>query len=141
MRESNAVSSVELMELSKQIPALKQVLILDTCEAGGMNSIVAGLYGSRVSVLARALGMHLFAGAKSYQDALDNYQGNGLFTHFLLKGLRGSADGNRDEMLTAFEMNPYLTREVRDASKGMQVPFIWNFGEDLKLTKVSALRR
>lgn len=134
VRESNTLSSVELVELSKRLPALKQVLSLDTCEAGGMNSIVAGLYDSRVSVLAKALGMHLFAGAKSYQTALDDYHGNGLFTHFLLEGLRGSADRNRDRTITAVEMSPYLTRSVKQASGGKQVPFIRNFGEDIRLS-------
>ena len=101
-----------------------------------MSSIVAGLYDSRVSVLAKALGMHLFAGAKEYQDALDDYQGNGLFTHFLLKGLRGSADGNRDRSVTVLEMNPYLSRAVEQASGGKQTPFIRNFGDDLAIARV-----
>jgi len=67
---------------------LKQIFI-DTCQSGGVESIVAGLYNARISVLAKALAMHKVAGAKTYQAAQDNYEGNGLFTHFVLKKLRG----------------------------------------------------
>jgi len=130
------ISSVELMELSKKIPALKQIFILDTCHAGGVETIVTGLYDARISVLAKALGMHIFAGAKTYQEAQDDYQGNGLFTHFILNGLKGEADENHNKEVTVFEMNPYLARTVKDASKGSQEPFIWNFGDDLPLSKL-----
>ena len=60
---------------------------LDTCQSGEVDTIISGLYDARISVLAKALGMHIFAGAKTYQDALDDYQGNGLFTHFILIGI------------------------------------------------------
>lgn len=132
----NSISSVELMELSKRIPALKQIFILDTCQSGGMENIVSGLYDARISVLAKALGMHIFAGAKTYQEAQDIYQENGLFTHFVLNGLKGMADVNKNKEVTVLEMNPYLASKVKEASGGMQEPFIRNYGDDLPLAKV-----
>jgi len=133
------ISSIELMELSKRIPALKQVFVLDTCMAGGMESIVSGLYDARISVLAKSLGMHIFAGTKTYQEALDNYEGNGLFTHFVLAGLKGGADENKNKEVSVFEMDPYLTKLVKEASKGSQEPFIRTFGEDLPVTRVEGI--
>ena len=133
---TSSISSVELMELSKRIPALKQVFVLDTCQSGSMENIVSGLYDARISVLAKALGMHIFAGTKTYQDAQDSYQGNGLFTYFILDGLKGQADEDKNKQVTVFEMNPYLTAKVKEASGGRQEPFIRNFGDDLPLAKV-----
>jgi len=135
-KPGTCISSVELMELSKRIPALKQVFVLDTCMAGGMESIVSGLYDARISVLAKSLGMHIFAGTKTYQEALDNYEGNGLFTHFVLAGLKGGADENKNKEVSVFEMDPYLTKLVKEASKGSQEPFIRTFGEDLPITQM-----
>lgn len=129
------LSSAELMELSKKLPALKQVVILDTCQAGALETIIAGLYDAKVSVLARALGMHIFSGTKSYQDALDNYKGNGLFTHFVLSGLQGQADANQNREVSVMELNPYLTKTVKEASRGTQEPVVRHFGEDLPLTR------
>jgi hypothetical protein len=65
---------------------------LDTCQALGLESIGTALCDSRISVLARALGMHIFAGAGTTQSALEGFEGNLLFTHFLLSGIDGQAD-------------------------------------------------
>jgi WD40 repeat protein len=126
-------SSVELMEYSKALHALKQIFILDTCQSGSMQSIVSGLYDTRISVLAKALGIHILSGTKAFQQAQDAYQGNGLFTYFVLQALRGEADSNKDKRITVYELTPYLIRMVKKASKGTQEPMIKNFGEDLPL--------
>ena len=133
---NHSLSSVELMELSKQLPALKQAIVLDACQAGGMEGIVAGLYDARMSVLARAVGVHLFAGAKSFQAAQDVYEENGLFTHFLLEGLKGGADHDASGQVSSNEMGPFLERNVSEASGGTQVPFVRAFGDDLLMTEI-----
>ena len=90
--------------------------------------------------MAKALGMHVFAGAKTFQEAQDSYKGNGLFTYFVLNGLKGEADENKNTEVTVFEMNPYLTKNVKETSekvfKKVQEPFIRNFGDDFPLSKV-----
>lgn len=131
-----AISSMELMEYSKRIPALKNIFILDTCQSGSVGAIVSGLYDARIAVLAKSLGMHILAGAKSGQGAIDNYQGNGLFTHFVLQGLKGAADLNKDGQVNIFEMTPFLQTKVAEASHGSQSAFIRNFGEDFPLVKL-----
>jgi hypothetical protein len=137
VRSETTLSSAELMELSKTAKALKQVLVLDTCQAGSMNSLVAGLYDSRISVLAHAMGAHVLAATGTYQNALDDYQGNGLFTHFLLAGLRGKADTNHDSTVRVKEMAPYLLDAVKAASEDRQTPLVRTFGEDVAMAAPS----
>jgi hypothetical protein len=124
------------MEISKKIPALKQLFLFDTCQAGGVEPVVAGLYDARISVLAKDLGMHIIAGSKSFQDARDDYEGNGLFTHFLLKGLAGGADENGDKEVSVGELGRFVSLRVEEASGGSQEPVIRNFGVDLCLGRV-----
>jgi len=125
-----SISSVELMEFSKRVPALKQIYILDTCQSGQVGAIVSGLYDARISVLAKALGMHILAGAKTSQSAVDRYKDNGLFTHFVLRGLEGAADEDRDRTIRILEMTPFLKASVKEASGGLQETYIRNFGTD-----------
>lgn len=136
--KESSISSMELMEFSKWLPALKQIFILDTCHAGGMGAAVSGLYDARISVLAKALGMHIFAGANMGQEALDTYKGNGLFTYFIIKGLEGQADQDLNKEVSVVEMKPYLERMVKEAAKGTleQTPYIRIFGDDFPLSKV-----
>ncbi|MDD5170100.1 MAG: caspase family protein, partial [Syntrophales bacterium] len=78
---NSMISSNEIVEASKKIKSLSQLLIFDTCHAGGVDSIVSGLYDARMSVLAKKMGLHIYASASDKQAAMDGYRGNGLFTY------------------------------------------------------------
>jgi hypothetical protein len=49
--------------------------------------------------------------------------GHGAFTHFLLRGLRGEADRDRDGTVTVREAREYVADQVRRATGGQQNPF------------------
>ena len=138
---SSLISSNEIVEFSKQIGALNQLYIFDTCHAGGVDNIVSGLYDARMSVLAKKMGLHIYASANSVQEAIDGYQGNGLFTHTLLKGLNNNtgADTNRNRHISIIELGEYSKNSTIDISKKLnhpQTPFIINFGKDNELYKL-----
>jgi hypothetical protein len=48
--------------------------------------------------------------------------GAGVFTHFLLKGLSGEADANRDSSITTGEVFDYVLQEVSRATGEQQTP-------------------
>jgi len=57
----------------------------------------------------------------SYED--DKWGGgHGVFTHFLLEGLKGAADTNSDGTVTAGELFAYVSKQVGDATDGKQTP-------------------
>ena len=133
--DASMISSNEIVEISKKIRSLSQLFIFDTCHAGGMDAIVSGLYDARMSVLAKKMGLHIYASASSVQEALDGYEGNGLFSHTLLEGLNNSkqADRNNDGKVSLVELGEYAKTKTTDISKGLghtQTPFIINFGKD-----------
>lgn len=135
-RES-LLTSHDLMEISRRIPAQHQILVLDTCHAGGLSFSLQGLYDSRVTVLAKNTGLHLFASAGGQEEAIDGYLKNGLFTHVLLKGLGAeNVDTNKDRLVSAFELGDYAMREVPIISRKLlhrQTPVIVKVGEDIPL--------
>ena len=48
--------------------------------------------------------------------------GHGVFTYFMLKGLKGEADKNHDGVVTAGELFAYLEKVVPEATRGKQNP-------------------
>ncbi len=134
-REASLFSTRDILEATRRIKAFNQLIILDTCHAGGASSLVRGLYDARLAVLARNMGLHIFASASATEEALDGYQGNGLFTHTLLKGLRTTeADQNADKLLTVHELGEYAKRETKRLSQSIrlsQEPLLMNFGKDV----------
>ena len=135
VNESAMISSNEIVEMSKKIKSLSQLFIFDTCHAGGVDYIVSGLYDARMSVLAKKMGLHIYASANSIQQAMDGYQGNGLFTYTLLDGLNNNknADKNKDNKISLTELGEYSKTTTTDISKKIghaQTPLIINFGKD-----------
>jgi WD40 repeat protein len=133
--DNNLISSNEIVDMSKKIKSLSQLFIFDTCHAGGVDYIVSGLYDARMSVLAKKMGLHIYASANDKQSALDGYQGNGLFTYTLLDGLNNKreADKNQDKQISLTELGEYsktLTIEISKKIGHTQTPFIINFGKD-----------
>ncbi|MBI2277387.1 MAG: caspase family protein [Dechloromonas sp.] len=106
---TNLVSSEDLMASIQRVPAQHQLLILDTCHAGAIDDNVSGLYDARLSVLARSMGLHVFAGAQATEFAADgDADGNGVFTTQILAGFRDrSADQNADGLLSSAELGHY----------------------------------
>jgi WD40 repeat protein len=135
------ISSNEIVEASKKIKALTQLFIFDTCHAGGVDYIVSGLYDARMSVLARKMGLHIYASANDKQSAMDGYKGNGLFTYTLLDGLNNNrnADRNGDGKVTIVGLGEYSKRMTTNISRELghaQTPLIINFGKDSVLYQI-----
>ncbi|MDI6753056.1 MAG: caspase family protein [Thermodesulfobacteriota bacterium] len=135
------IGSNEIVEATKKIKSLNQLLIFDTCHAGGMDNIVSGLYDARMAVIAKKMGLHIYASASSLEGAMDGYKGNGLFTYHLLKGLDNNrdADTNRDARVSIVELGAYTKEQTLDASRKAgqrQTPMIINFGKDSPLYRI-----
>ena len=47
---------------------------------------------------------------------------HGLFSYFLMKGMEGEADSNKDNAITAEELHTYVQKNVIQQSSGSQTP-------------------
>jgi WD40 repeat protein len=132
----NLVGSNEIVELSKKIKALNQLYVFDTCHAGGVDNLIGGLYDARMSVLAKKMGLHIYAAAGGLQEALDGYQGNGLFTHSLINSLKESTqtDTDKDGKISVMELGKAAKDKTTAISTRIghpQTPTMIHFGKDL----------
>ncbi|MDK9708021.1 MAG: caspase family protein [Desulforhopalus sp.] len=135
LSDANTISSNELVDISKKIKSLSQLFIFDTCHAGGVDDIVGSLYEARMSVLAKKMGVNIFTSTSSVQEALDGFQGNGLFTLTLLDGLNNKqeVDRNGDKMVSMHELGHYANQKTTSLSQKLgfqQAPLILSFGKD-----------
>ncbi|MFH1675371.1 MAG: caspase family protein [Pseudomonadota bacterium] len=132
---NSLISSNEIVEMSKKIKSLSQLYIFDTCHAGGVDNIISGLYDARMSVLAKKMGLHIFASAGTFQAALDGYMGNGLYTHILLQGIQNGreVDVEKTGKVTVKSLGLYTKEKTTEYSTRLghpQTPYIINFGND-----------
>jgi WD40 repeat protein len=142
---SGLVSSNDILEKSKSIKAMKQLLILDTCQAGGLDNKMSGLYDARMSGLAKNMGLHLYAAATATESALDGQDAskNSIFTATLLEGLAGASAKNTEGQISIIPLGQYVKTKTPEASRKAyadmtpQTPVIQHFGKDAPLTGVA----
>jgi len=130
VRKLWGISSTELTDWIKQIKASKQVLVLDTCAAGGaIDKLVAKrqIPGAQVIALEQLkdrTGVHILAGAAADRVSYEATQfGQGLLTYALLTGMKGAA--LKDEIVDVQRLFQYTRDEVPKLARqigGIQEP-------------------
>lgn len=133
VRRAVAITSEELTDWIKQIPALKQVMILDTCAAGtAAEKLVEmrNISSSQIRAIERLkdrTGFHILMGctadAVSYEAS---HYGQGLLTYALLQGMRGAAL-REDEYVDVSRLFQYAADQVPELARnigGIQRPQI-----------------
>ncbi len=125
--------------LKRFIKAKRVVVIADACHSGGVgqqfdvarrsisdpkhNSISRGM--QNLSTISS--GIAVISASDDSQFSAEGEQfggGHGVFTWYLLNGLRGEADYNGDKQVTLGELIPYLSENVRRETRSAQSPTI-----------------
>ena len=131
VRAQTAISSRELTEWIKQVPALKQTLLLDTCAAARLVQKLSekkDIPSSQIRSLERMkdrMGLYILAGSAADAVSYEASQyGQGLLTYSLLLGMRGAAL-REDRFLDVDKWLGFATDEVPQLAKnigGVQRP-------------------
>lgn len=127
IKPENTLSSLELVEFFKNTKALNQLFILDACQSSSMNMVNDTIYNIKTSELSRQMGFSFFAASSSYQNAVDGYQNNGLFTHFFLEGMKNNKNKS-GQYIDLKKLGQYVYNRVNEKSNGEQTPVIKLFG-------------
>jgi uncharacterized caspase-like protein len=125
--------------LRRFIKAKKVVVIADACHAGGVgkafdvarrasraikiNPISSGLQD--LSTIGDGVAVMSASDDKQFSQESQKWGGgHGAFTYFLLNGLNGEADYNHDKQITLGELIPFVSEQVRRATKNAQCPTV-----------------
>ncbi len=109
--------------IGAKIRAKWKVLLTDSCHSGAITPDENAQLNRSLLDLNRSL-FSLTASRdreRSFESP-DWGGGHGIFTYYVVKGLEGSADENRDGIVTADELAEYTHRNVREATGGQQNP-------------------
>lgn len=113
---ATSLTNSEIRKYLRKIPTERMVILLDCCYAA--STVKKSLDDpSRLFGDFHGKGRVTIAGSAANQEALE-YEDKkaGVFTHFLVGGLRGLADSNTDGVVTFEELWGYLGENVRKAS-------------------------
>ena len=134
-----AIEASLLQEKFKSIKALKQLIVMDACQSGGSVELLATRGAGEekaIAQLSRSAGIHVIGSAGSEQFATEFATlGHGLFTHVLIQGLQGEADGApKDGKVTIYELKSYIDDQVPEITRKLkgnpQYPYTFSRGHD-----------
>ncbi len=114
--------------LFKGIDSDRVFLIADACHSGGfadgLRRASAKGAASLATVFQNAKGRFCILSSKPGEESFeDPLYGNSVFTHFLLKGLRGeAASASKSGTVTPKDIYEYVYTKTKEATKGLQHP-------------------
>lgn len=152
--ESSALSSQQLAEALREVPATKQLMVLDSCRSGAAVGVVSRYFASRSGLeevrsqqlLARASGTFLIAATKGEEYAYEIPQlGHGVLTYAILESLGlaknsdSSAPARAEQGMTANELLHQVSTRVPELSEkyqGVRQQVIqYSSGQDFPISK------
>lgn len=145
--KTDAISQHMLKETLANIPATKKLIIIDTCNAGALGEAIQVAMLTRgmsedtaLKILSRAVGSTILSASTLLQEALEGYQGHGLFTYVLTEGLKGKADKGKTGYVKTTDLADYVDNEVpvlaEKVFKRAQYPTISISGQAFPIGKV-----
>jgi Caspase domain len=123
---STALPMDEFQTIFDRIEAERVVVFLDACysgAAGGRTFASRRTRAARVDEvfldrLTRSKGRAIVTASRASEVSLEVPElGHGLFTHYLVQGLRGAADLDRDGIVSLQEVYQYLEQQVAQKSR------------------------
>ena len=124
-----ALSGGELVELLREIPAKKLLLLLDCCHAGGLTDLSgfqiekAPLPPEAQRMFAKGDGRMIIGSSRPNEKSLAG-QPYSAFTYALLRGLCGKGASKEDGYVRATDLAMYASQVVPDLTDDKQHPVL-----------------
>jgi hypothetical protein len=151
---TNRLEHYQLKDALLASRARHKLVIADACHSGSLGGRSADNQGlaSRGGGVQNALDAYyaalnnatastaLLLSSKGEEISLeDGGLRSGIFSHFLIRGMQGEADANRDKLVSIQELFEFVHREVRQYTGNIQTPTL--SGTFDELMPVSVIRR
>ena len=131
---NNKLRHDEVKQVFTQSKAKHKLCIADACHSGSLQ------YGEGLAAKGPASvslkrfyqafedtdgGVALLMSSQSEELSLEDHGlRQGVFTYYVLQGLKGKADNNGDKLVTITELYKFVNKGVREYTAGMQTPIL-----------------
>ncbi len=109
--------------IGEKIHATYKILLTDACHSGAITPEETQTINSSLSNLQKSLfSLTASRDRESSFESPDLDGGHGVFTYYVVEGMGGAADTNRDGVVSADELAEYVHTQVREKTEGRQNP-------------------
>jgi hypothetical protein len=127
---NNKIGHEEIAAIFNKCKARFKLCLADACHSGSLIAMRSGdpepALVQYYSNLAKSIaGTALLMSSKADETSLESSGlRQGVFSHFLIRGLKGEADENKDKIVTVEELFGFISKNVRDYTGSRQSPVI-----------------
>jgi hypothetical protein len=127
---NNKLEHEEINAILKNSPAKYKLCIADACHSGSLLAMKSGQVPNTLANYYQSLaqaqrGTALIMSSKSDETSLESSGlRQGVFSHFLIRGLKGEADFNTDKVVTVQELFNFVSSNVKSYTNHRQSPLI-----------------
>jgi hypothetical protein len=127
---SNKLEHTEIMKILDKSQAKSKIVIADACHSGSIQNAKGASAQSIIETYYDAFsrstgGMVLMMSSKAEETSIENNGlRQGIFSHFLIRGLKGAADSDEDRLVTINELFEYVEANVKFYTNNYQTPVI-----------------
>ena len=131
---NNKLRHDEVKQIFNESKAKHKLCIADACHSGSMQFGEGLAAKGPTSVSLKRFyqafedadgGIALLMSSKSEELSLEDHGlRQGVFTYYILQGMKGKADNNADKLVTITELYNYVYKNVREYTAGMQSPVL-----------------
>jgi hypothetical protein len=136
----NVIEHQALLKAMESSQAKSKVIIADACHSGSISTAKGENYQSMMNTFYNAFtkssgGTVLMMSSKSNEISIESSGlRQGIFSYYLINGLKGSANTNEDKIVTIEEAFDYIYANVRHFSGNTQSPVIYgDFDKNMPL--------
>ena len=127
---NNKIAHEEIAAAFNKSKAKFKLCLADACHSGSLIAMRSGetepVLSQYYQTLAKSVsGTALLMSSKADETSLESSGlRQGVFSHFLIRGLKGEADENKDKVVSVEELFDFIARNVRDYTGNRQSPVI-----------------
>lgn len=127
---NNRVEHSEIMAILDKNQAKSKVVIADACHSGSLHGAKGSSAQSVIETYYDAFsrssgGTILMMSSKAEETSIENNGlRQGIFSHFLIRGLKGAADNDENKLVTINELFEYVEANVKFYTNNYQTPVI-----------------
>lgn len=121
---STAVPMWDLQAAFERTLQANVVTLVDACHSGGIGQAVPNMTNQRwiKAGFGRNRAIITASDVNEISREGDQWGGHGVFTYYVLQGLKGSADAHHDHKITVGELFDFVRPHVMQATGGAQTP-------------------
>jgi hypothetical protein len=127
---NNKIGHEEIAKIFNKCKARFKLCVADACHSGSLIAMRSGepeplLVQYYQSLSKSVSGTALLMSSKAEETSLESAGlRQGVFSHFLIRGLKGEADVNKDKVVSVGELFDFIYQKVRDYTGNRQSPVI-----------------